>query len=377
MNTFTSKAAGIIAGLALIGGLAAGCSEKGLLDSASPTLDPQQTAATTAAPAAAATSVQTNARPAQLTVAEVVKIADPAIVRIETGGGVGSGFIVSTDGYIVTNNHVVLTRTGKAATTVNVTLSDGSRVAGTVVGADPRADIAIVKIDGAKFQPLKLGRLEDVEIGQDVIAIGYALDLTRGEGPSYSVTRGIVSQKNRAIAENSDILGAVQTDAAINHGNSGGPLINLYGEVIGVNTSLIQDPTNPGSSASGIGFAVGVDMVKAVYEEIRANGAVNRGLLGVANFASLRPAKARELGLPDSTMGIIVPQSGGVAAGGPADIGGIRGGDVITKIGTSEIRNEADLAVALIRNHAGQKVDVQILRGAQKLTVQVTLGTPQ
>ena len=253
-----------------------------------------------------------------------------------------------------------------------MTLSDGSRVAGTVVGADARADIAVVKIEGAAFKPLKLGKLEDVEIGQDVIAIGYALDLKRGEGPSYSVTRGIVSQKNRAIAETSDILGAIQTDAAINHGNSGGPLLNLFGEVIGVNTSIIQDPTT-GTQAPGIGFAVGIDTVKAVYEEIRANGAVSRGFLGIANFTALRPAQARDLGLPETSTGILLPQ-GGVAAGSPAEAAGLRAGDIITAIGNNAIRNEGDLAVAVIRNRAGQTVDVQVIRGTQRLTLKLTLG---
>lgn len=308
-----------------------------------------------------------------MSVVEVVRLAEPSIVRIATGTGVGSGFIVSEDGYIVTNNHVVANSAGVAARQVQVTLSDGTVLTANVVGTDPRSDLAILKIDGGPYQALKLADLDTVEIGQDVVAIGYALDLRRGEGPSYSVTRGIVSQKNRAIEE-AAILGAIQTDAAINHGNSGGPLLNLYGEVVGVNTSLVPDRLSGSGVGQGIGLAVGSDTVKAVYEEIRAQGSVNRGLLGIRNFESLRPATARALGLPDSTRGVYLSSADSVDPGGPAGAAGIRPGDVIVKIGDTVIRNETDLAVALIRANAGDTVPVDVYRDAQRLTVNVTLA---
>lgn len=309
----------------------------------------------------------------EMSVVEVVRLAEPSIVRIATGTGVGSGFIVSEDGYIVTNNHVVANSAGVAARQVQVTLSDGTILTANVVGTDPRSDLAILKIDGGPYQALKLADLDTVEIGQDVVAIGYALDLRRGEGPSYSVTRGIVSQKNRAIEE-AAILGAIQTDAAINHGNSGGPLLNLYGEVVGVNTSLVPDRLSGSGVGQGIGLAVGSDTVKAVYEEIRAQGSVNRGLLGIRNFESLRPATARALGLPDSTRGVYLSGADSVDPGGPAGAAGIRPGDVIVKIGDTVIRNETDLAVALIRANAGDTVPVDVYRDAQRLTVNVTLA---
>jgi len=355
----------------------AGCSDR------LPNSEPA-TAVTTSATQAvqtAATATQVAPQPAatraagELAVTDIVKLAEPAIVRIETGGGVGTGFIVSKDGYIVTNNHVVEGGNGVAARTVNVTLSDGGRVAGTVVGTDPRSDLALVKIDGGPYSPLPLGSLDRVEIGQEVVAIGYALDLTRGEGPSFTVTTGIVSQKNRAISETAPILGAIQTDAAINHGNSGGPLINLFGEVVGVNTALAPDPTT-GGVAQGIGFAVGVDTVSAVWEQLRDSGKVDRGYLGVSGFTALRPATARDLGVPESTAGIYLAAGDAVQPGGPAAAAGIRSGDVITMIGSSKIATEADLAVAMIRNGPGSTVPVEIYRGSQKLTVNVTLGTP-
>jgi S1-C subfamily serine protease len=307
-----------------------------------------------------------------MTVPQVVRLAEPSIVRIATGTGVGSGFIVSEDGYIVTNNHVVANSAGVALSQVQVTLSDGTVLTGRVVGTDPRSDLAIVKIEGGPYRALALADLDTVEIGQDVVAIGYALDLRRGEGPSFSVTRGIVSQKNRAIEE-AAILGAIQTDAAINHGNSGGPLLNLRGEVVGVNTSLVPDRTT-GSVGQGIGLAVGSDTVRAVYEEIRATGSVNRGLLGVRNFEALRPAGARSLGLPDDTRGVYLRGADSVDLNGPAATAGIRPGDVIVKIGETVIRNETDLAIALIRADAGETVPVQVFRDGQRMTFSVTLG---
>lgn len=372
IRTLGMGVAAISAAVAIVG-----CSDR------APAADPA-TAITTSATEAVQTSApatQPASRPAttratgELSVTEIVKLAEPAIVRIETGGGVGTGFIVTSDGYLVTNNHVVEGSNGVAARTVNVTLSDGARVAGTVVGVDPRSDLALVKIEGGPFTPLALGQLDEVEIGQEVVAIGYALDLRRGEGPSFTVTTGIVSQKNRAISESAPILGAIQTDAAINHGNSGGPLINLFGEVVGVNTALAPDPTT-GGVAQGIGFAVGVDTVHAVWEQLRDKGRVERGFLGISGFTALRPATARDLGIPETVGGIYLAAGDAVQLNGPAGAAGIRSGDVITSIAGAPIRTEADLAVAMIRNGAGTTVAVEVYRGSQKLTVDVTLGTP-
>lgn len=312
-----------------------------------------------------------------LSTADLVKLAEPSIVRIETTGGIGSGFIVGEEGYIITNNHVVQTAANRTATTVKVRLSDGTELQGKVVGADSRSDLALVKVESKeKFAALRLANLDDVQIGQDVVAIGYALDLAGGEGPSFSVTRGIISQKNRAIQESAKILGAIQTDAAINHGNSGGPLLTLAGEVVGVNTSLVPDTSSASGTASGIGLAVGSDTVRAVFEQLRDTGRVNRGLLGIANFEALRPAKAKELGIPGDVGGVYLADPNGVPADGPAGKAGIQAGDVITKIDATVLRNEGDLAVALIKSSPGQQVRVELYRGGKKMTVTVTLGTP-
>lgn len=314
----------------------------------------------------------------ELGTAALVKLAEPSVVRIATGSGVGSGFVIDGDGYIITNNHVIVAASGRVSASIRVTMSDGSEYPASVVGTDPRADLALLKIEASNLKALKLATLDEVAVGQDVVAIGYALDLKQGEGPSYSVTRGIVSQKNRAISEGSfGILGSIQTDAAINQGNSGGPLLNLFGEVVGVNTALAPDGS--GGVASGIGFAVGADTVGAVYEQLRAEGRVNRGLLGIQDFTALQPAKAKELGLPEDTRGILLSAGAAGRVGvpaGPAASAGLRGNDVITRIGDSVIRNEADLAVAMIKNGPGETVTVEYYREGKKQTAQVTLGTP-
>ena len=306
----------------------------------------------------------------ELSTADLVKLVEPAIVRLQTNSGVGSGFVVDGDGFILTNNHVIVGANGRPAGNIRVTLADGDIVAATVVGTDPRSDLAVLKIDRSGLKALEFAELDNVVIGQDVVAIGYALDLGLGEGASFSVTRGIVSQKNRAINEgaNASIFGAIQTDAAINHGNSGGPLLNMYGEVVGINTALA-----PGDQTTGIGFAVGSDVAKAVYEAIRADGVVNRGLFGISNFDALRPAKAKELNIPDGTRGIVI---GAIGPGGPAEAAGMEAGDVVTKLGNTEIASETDLTVALVRQGAGETVTVEYYRDGEQRSAEVTLGTP-
>lgn len=360
-------AAGFL-GLALLAGAA--CS-----DSPKTASNDTNTAAVATAAPKATQSTSVSKSTGELSTADLVKLAEPSIVRIETNSGVGSGFVVDPDGYIVTNNHVITTNSGRASNAIRVTLSDGSVLTATVVGADAKSDLAVLKIDKTGMKALPFADLKNVVIGQDVVAIGYALDLGGGEGPSYSVTRGIVSQKNRAISETStnSILGAVQTDAAINHGNSGGPLLDMFGEVVGINTALAPDPST-GETASGIGFAVGSDVAKAVFEQLKANGTVNRGFLGISGFEALRPAKAKDLGLPDGTTGILLAN---VSGGSPAASAGLKSNDVVTRLGNTDISTETDLAVALIKQGAGQKVTVEFWRDGKKQTTDITLGSPQ
>ncbi|HEX6030279.1 MAG TPA: trypsin-like peptidase domain-containing protein [Tepidiformaceae bacterium] len=376
MHRLLRPAVAGLAALALLVGAACSSNSGG---GSSATSTDNGSSTTTSATATPHTTSQPKQSADQMTTEELVKFAEPSVVRIETDNGVGSGFVIDADGYIMTNNHVV-----QGARTITVTLSDGSEKDAQVVGTDPKGDLALVKVDASGLKALKLADLNQVQIGQDVVAIGYALDLSMGEGPSFSVTRGIVSQKNRAIDESSGILGAVQTDAAINHGNSGGPLLDLFGEVVGINTALQPDQAT-GGVAQGIGYAVGSDTVKAVYDQLRANGRVNRGLLGVRGFDSLRPAQAKALGLPEDTHGVYLPtdpvdtgrgQAPSVDPNGPAARGGIQTGDVITKIADVEVDNEGDLAVAMIKHGPNEKVKVELYRDGKKTSVDVTLGTP-
>ncbi len=364
---FRPLAAGV-AGLMLLAGAA--CSQS---PAATVSTETQSPSATSVASVQPTQQTSVNKSTTELSTADLVKLAEPAVVRIETNSGVGTGFVIQSDGYILTNNHVVEGSNGRTANTIRVTLSDGSVVAATVVGTDARSDLAVIKIDKSGLKALPFADLNTVLIGQDVVAIGYALDLQQGEGPSFTVTRGIVSQKNRVIDEgaSAQIYGAIQTDAAINHGNSGGPLLNMFGEVVGINTALAPDGT--GGVALGIGFAVGSDVAKAVTEQIIAKGVVNRGFLGIGGFEALRPAKASQLNIPDGQGGLVV---GNVSAGGPVGSAGLRAGDVIIRLGNTQVASETDLTVALIKSSAGDKVTIEYYRDGKKGTLEVTLGTP-
>lgn len=359
--------AGLLALTLLVG---AACSDSGPATPAATEADPASPAA--AAESAASSTPEQVRQSNLMTTAGLVAFAEPAVVRIATGTGVGTGFVVDGDGYVLTNYHVIQSSsTGRVAASIEVTLSDGATHDATVVGTDARSDLALLKVDATGLKALTFADLDEVVVGQDVVAMGFALDLDGGEGGAFSVTRGIVSQKNRAIRESTQILGAIQTDAAINHGNSGGPLLNMFGQVVGVNTAIAPDPTT-GSQAVGIGFAVGSDVARAVMEQLKAGGQVNRGFLSISGFEALRAAKARALGIPDEG-GVVLDD---VTAGGPASSGGLRTGDVVVRIGDVDINTEADLAVALIEHGSGETVAIEFYRDGAKQTTDVTLGTP-
>ncbi|MGH2632458.1 MAG: S1C family serine protease, partial [Tepidiformaceae bacterium] len=253
---------------------------------------------------------------------------------------------------------------------------------------DPRSDLALIKIDANDLPTLKIGTDENTFVGEDVIAIGYALDLGNGAG-APTVSRGIVSAKNRAIDEGTgqnSVLGSIQTDASINHGNSGGPLLNYKAEVVGVNTAIAPD-SETGGIAPGIGFAVGADTIQAVYDQLKATGKVDRGFLGIQCFQPVLSWQAKQLGIPTDVGGVYLPPDtqfncqvpfgvqGTSVPSGPAQTGGIKPGDVLTSIGGTAVADESQLAVALIKHHSGEKVDVIIYRDGKKITVSVTLGT--
>ncbi len=364
-----------ILGVTLLAGGVACSSSDGPLGSTNQGDDAETTAIATSVSPTVSTNASATTPTDTMTTADLVDYAGPAVVRVSLPQGVGSGWIIDPSGYIITNNHVV----ESAPQAVTVTLADGSVYDAEVVGRDPRADLAVLKINTDEDLPsLTLADIDATRVGEDVVAIGYALDLTDGEGPP-TVTRGIVSALDREI-DDGGILGAIQTDAAINHGNSGGPLLNYAGEVVGVNTSLAPDPTT-GGVAQNVGFAVGADTIGAVYNEIREKGSVDRALLGIggqgadAGFRTIRPAEAESLGLSADTTGVLIGPAG-VNIGGPADLGGMQGNDVIARIGKYDIEDESDLAVAMIDYDPGDTVDVDVYRDGQLVTLSITLGTP-
>jgi serine protease Do len=268
--------------------------------------------------------------------------------------GVGSGFVISTDGYILTNNHVV-----ENADQITVKMADGKEYKGKVVGRDPKTDLALVKIDGAAgLEALKLGDSDTLRVGNWVVAIGspFGLDQT--------VTAGIVSAKGRAIGSG-PYDDYIQTDASINPGNSGGPLLNTSGEVVGINTAIYSQ--NGGNV--GIGFAIPINMAKEIATQLKEKGHVARGWLGTV-VQKITPELAKSFGLKEES-GALVSQ---VAKGGPADKAQIETGDVIVEFDGKKIADSSDLARTVAATPAGKVVTVKFMRKGDGLDRQVTVG---
>jgi serine protease Do len=263
----------------------------------------------------------------------------------------GSGFIVSPDGYILTNNHVV-----EKADEVTVTLLDKEEFKAKVVGTDPKIDIALIKIDAKKkLAHVPLGDSDRLEVGEWVLAIGNPFGL------GHTVTAGIVGAKGRIIGSG-PYDDFIQTDASINPGNSGGPLFNLKGEVVGINTAIIQ-------GGQGIGFATPIQLAKSVLDQLKEKGKVTRGWLGVY-IQPLTPDAAENLGI-SGRRGALVSD---VTSGGPAEKAGIRSGDVIVGFNGKEIRDEHELPQAVASTKPGKTVDVRLLRDGKETTVAVTIA---
>ncbi len=265
--------------------------------------------------------------------------------------GEASGVIVDPDGYIVTNNHVI-----DGADTINVSLSDGSAYTGSVIGADPGSDLAVVKISATNLIAAPWGDSDQLEVGEQVLAIGNPFGLDR------SVTSGIISAKNRRGVGNSQAE-FLQTDCAVNPGNSGGPLINLSGQIVGINTAII------GPSYQGISFALPSNAAKEVYQQLRAGQKVSRGYLGVG-LASVPDALARRLGMKPG-VGALVKS---VAVGSPAEKAGIRGGDVIIQWNNQPIEDPNLLMLLVARTKTGSTVPATINRNGQETQLEVTVG---
>jgi len=275
----------------------------------------------------------------------------PRSPQDRTVQGAGSGVIISKDGYILTNNHVV-----EGAKELTVTLADKGEFKAQVIGRDPKTDIAIVKIDAGKNLPAaSIGDSDQIKVGDWVLAIGNPFGL------SHTVTSGIVSAKGRVIGAG-PYDDFIQTDASINPGNSGGPLFNMKGEVIGINTAIIPD-------GQGIGFAIPVNTAKSLIPQLEADGEVTRGYLGV-NIQSINPDLSKALKMEQS-KGTLVAE---VVPGGPADKAGIKAGDVIVSFDSKPVRDSHDLPAMVAATAIGREVPITLVRNGKKIEIAAVIA---
>jgi serine protease Do len=284
----------------------------------------------------------------------------PQIPRERREHALGSGVIVSPDGYILTNNHVVAN-----ATSIDVMLSNLRILKGKVVGSDAWTDVAVVKVDAKDLPTVPLGDSDTLHVGDTVMAFGNPF------GEFFTVTRGTVSALGRAEGRIEQIQNFIQTDAAINQGNSGGALVNVRGQVVGINTAILSGSSGPGGGGGfiGIGFAIPVNMAKHVMEGIIRTGKVSRGWLGV-QIGSLDEKVAKQFKVPD-TSGALLNE---VTPGGPADKAGLKIGDVVRKLDGRTVENHEQLTAMVTNIDPGTTVTLDILRDGNPMTIRVTLG---
>ncbi|MFV0330072.1 MAG: Do family serine endopeptidase [Dysgonomonas sp.] len=274
--------------------------------------------------------------------------------------GFGSGVIISKDGYIVTNNHVI-----DKANEIEVTLNDNSKYTAKLVGTDPQTDIALLKIEGKEFPYIPFGNSDNLKVGEWVLAVGNPFNLTS------TVTAGIVSAKGRGnigMRSSGDIQSFIQTDAAINRGNSGGALVNTNGELIGINTAIYSQT----GDFAGYGFAVPISIAGKVVADIKEYGTVQRAVLGVMiqDIAIAKEANPDKTKTLSATEGVYV---GGFAEMSPAKQAGVEEGDVITAINGVKVRNVSELQDQVNRFRPGDKVKVDITRGNSSKSYDITL----
>ncbi|MFM7271286.1 MAG: S1C family serine protease [Actinomycetes bacterium] len=305
----------------------------------------------------------------------IVGRVEPAVVSIRTGaavddglfsgrgsssGGEGTGFVISSDGVIVTNNHVVDGAGGR----IEVVFNDGTARKARVLGRSPELDLAVIQAQNVSELPTaQLGSSAELVVGDDVVAIGNALALDGG----LSVTRGIISAKGRTVDTdaNTSLYNMLQTDAAINPGNSGGPLLNSRGEVVGINTAI----ANPGQ-AQNVGFAISIDSARPIIDQLRAGRAVELAYLGVQT-KTVTPAIAKELDLRTQTGAVVVrvqPRTAAARAGMELN-------DVIVAVDGQAVRRADDVGSAIRGRRPGDTVRITVERGGERRTLEVTLGS--
>jgi putative serine protease PepD len=288
----------------------------------------------------------------------------PAVVSIAVKGfgssGTGSGFFLDSDGFILTNNHVV--EAAARSGTITVELSDGKKYRAKLIGRDSSYDLAVLKIDVVGAPTLQLGNSEQVQVGDAVIAIGSPLGL------SGTVTSGIISSKNRAVTTGngygeSSFINALQTDAAINPGNSGGPLVDATGAVIGVNSAIATLGVSSQAGSIGLGFAIPINQAKKTAEQLITSGSATYPIMGIS-------VDTRFTG----TGALITSEGVGITPGGPADKVGLRAGDVIIEFDGSEVDNSDELIVMIRSKNVGDKVKIKYKRNSLTKEATVTLA---
>jgi serine protease Do len=270
----------------------------------------------------------------------------------------GSGVIIDSRGYILTNNHVV-----EDASTITVTLGDGSDMQATVVGTDPKTDLAVIKLEGEghNLPTVPWGSYDKIRVGDVVLALGSPFGL------KSSVSLGIVSALGRGSVGITEYEDFIQTDAAINPGNSGGALVNMHGELIGINTAIFSRT----GGSEGVGFAIAVSIAKDIADSLISSGKVVRGWMGVA-IQELTPALAQSFQLPeDHKGGVLISE---VHEGGPSAKAGLHRGDVILHYGGKNVRDVNHLRNIVARTPVGKQMDIVVLRNGEETTLSIELG---
>ncbi|MHA6621518.1 S1C family serine protease [Pseudonocardia sp. DLS-67] len=297
-----------------------------------------------------------NAAPGSVTAAAQTVLPSTVDIRarVSQGEAEGSGVILTANGDILTNNHVVA-----GARDISVTLSDGSEHPATVVGTSPSYDIAVIRVQGASgLTPSTLGDSSSLQVGQPVVAIGSPRGLTG------TVTTGIVSALDRTVTVQGEggqavVYNGLQTDAPINQGNSGGPLVNLDGQVVGINSAIETSGQNAGSI--GLGFAIPIDQAKRVAQEIMNSGTPTKPVLGVQGSIAGNSAEGAQIAA--------------VQPGSPAEAAGLQAGDVVTKVGDGPVADFADLMARIGAHSPGEQIALTVTNGGAERTVNVTLGS--
>lgn len=330
---------------------------------------------TLGASSAPSVNVSTNITALQKDVEAVAKAAQPSVVEItsssatQNGESIGSGDILTKDGYIVTNDHVV-----QGFDTFTVTFANGSNAAARLVGADPQDDLAVLKVAATNLTPIALGDSSKLTVGQFNVALGSPL------GQRNTATFGIVSALNRSVSEApsgpaTTLTGMIQTSAPFNPGNSGGALLDLQGQLIGIPTLSASNPET-GGAANSIGYAIPVNRVEYVTQQLIAHGSLTssgQGFIGI-QAQNVTPQLAAANGLSAQSGVLVVAFSNDAAGQSPAQQAGLRVGDVITAVNGQTVNDNSDLAGALLAEAPGSRVTLTILRGSAQSTITVTLG---